>query len=65
MLSFRARTRWRRLGIVVSAGGAGFAKRVQGLTGRCRGILQSRGGVLKKLKAGRNPKDGGWLSEPV
>ena len=36
------------------------SKRVQGLAG-----VQSRGGVLHKLKAGRNPKDGGWLSEPV
>ena len=21
--------------------------------------------MLRKLKAGRNPKDGGWLSEPI
>ena len=40
------------------------AKRVQWVAGRCRGIAQSLGGVLKKLEAGRNPKDGGWPSEP-
>ena len=27
--------------------------------------MQSRGGVLKKLKAGRDPKIAGWLAEPV
>ena len=31
----------------------------------CRDIAQSRGGVVQTVKAGRNPKDGGWLSEPV
>ena len=30
----------------------------------CCGIVQSRGGVLRKL-TGRNPKDGGWLAEPI
>ena len=39
------------------------AQRVKGLAERCRGIEQSRGGVLHKLKDGRNPKDGGWVAE--
>ena len=29
------------------------------------GTLSCRGGVLRKLKAGRNPKDGGWLAGGV
>ena len=36
--------------------GFNAVKRVQGLAGRCHRIPQSCGGVLKKLKAGRNPK---------
>ena len=42
--SSRARTRRRRLATLGSAGGAA-STRVQGLAGRCRGIVQSRGGV--------------------
>ena len=38
---------------------------MKGLGGRCRGVVQSRGGVLKKLKDGRSPKDGRWLVEPT
>ena len=41
------------------------AQRVKGLAGQCRGVVHSRGGVLKKLKDGRNPKDGRWLAEPT
>ena len=41
------------------------ARRVKGLAGLCRGIVQSRDGVLRKLKDGRNLKDGGWLAEPT
>ena len=41
------------------------AQRVKGLVGRCRGVVQSWDGVLKKLKDGRNPKDGRWLAEPT
>ena len=41
------------------------AQRVKGLAGRCRGIVQSRGGVLRKLKDGRKAKDCGWLAEPI
>ena len=29
---------------------------MKGLAGRCRGVVQGRGGVLQKLKDGRNPK---------
>ena len=44
--------------ILGSAGGAGLctAKRVQGVAGRCRGIMQSRGGVLKKAQGGQEPQ---------
>ena len=54
---FRARTRLRRRAIFGSAGGAGSytANRVQG-----REIVQSRGGVLKKLKACRNLSEPSW-----
>ena len=41
------------------------AQRVKGLARQCRGAVQSRGGVLKKLKGGRNPKDEHWLAEPT
>ena len=65
--SFRARTLWRRLATFGSADGAGSTpqKRVQRRASRCRGIVQGRGGVLKKLKAGRYHKDGVWHSEPA
>ena len=45
--------------------GFSTAQRVKGLAGRCRGVVQSHGGVLKKLKDGRKPKDGRWLAEPT
>ena len=38
------------------------AQRAKGLAERCRGIVQCPSGVLRKLKDGRNPKDGRWLT---
>ena len=38
---------------------------MKGLVGRCRGIVASRSGVLRKLKDDRNRKDGRWLAKPT
>ena len=38
---------------------------MKGLAGRCRGVVQSRSGVLRKLKNFRNRRDRRWLAEPT
>ena len=61
---FRARTKTGKFWLCWRCG-FHTARRVKGLAGRCRGVVQGRGGVLQKFKDGRNPKDGRWLAEPT